>query len=63
MTDGGFCVGGRLLAVLDARTGRERWEQDSEDTFWGAPTVAGGRVHAGRPAELSCVEADSGAPR
>ncbi len=65
----GFCVGGDTLAVLDARSGDERWSVPAEDSFWGAPTVADGRVYAARlyyavrKDELTCLDAGNGDPR
>ncbi|MEV0221067.1 serine/threonine-protein kinase [Streptomyces sp. NPDC050704] len=64
----GFCVGGDTLALLDARGGGERWSVPAEDSFWGAPTVADGRVYAARlytvrKDELTCRDAGNGDPR
>jgi eukaryotic-like serine/threonine-protein kinase len=61
--DGGFCVGGRPLALVDARTREVRWQQNEDLGFYSAPTVAGGRVYAGMGAELWCLDADSGDTR
>ncbi|MFF4274670.1 PQQ-binding-like beta-propeller repeat protein [Streptomyces sp. NPDC001536] len=64
--DGAFCVGGRPLALLDARTGKARWTQapDRAYGFYGAPTVADGRVYtAADPTALRCLDARSGVPR
>lgn len=64
--DGAFCVGGRPLALLDAHTGKARWSQapDSVDGFYGAPTVADGRVYtAATRTALWCLDARSGVPR
>ncbi|MGW2382101.1 protein kinase domain-containing protein [Streptomyces sp. NPDC001658] len=61
--DGGFCVGGRPLTLLDARTREVRWRQNEDLGFYSAPTVAGGRVYAGMGAELWCLDADSGDTR
>lgn len=60
---GGFCVGGRPLALLDAHTGKARWRQNTDVGFYSAPTVAGGRVYAGMGGELWCVDAGSGETR
>ncbi|NNN38296.1 PQQ-binding-like beta-propeller repeat protein, partial [Streptomyces sp. S3(2020)] len=64
--DGAFCVGGRPLALLDARTGKARWTlaPDSAYGFHGAPTVADGRVYtAATRTALWCLDAGSGVPR
>ena len=61
--DGCFCVGGRPLALLDAHTGKARWTVGSDTEFHGAPTVAAGRVYSALPAELWCLDAESGDSR
>ncbi|WP_405649069.1 protein kinase domain-containing protein [Streptomyces sp. NBC_00019] len=64
--DGAFCVGGRPLALLDARTGKARWTlaPDPAYGFYGAPTVADGRVYtAATRTALWCLDARSGVPR
>lgn len=61
--DGCFCVAGRPLALLDAHTGKARWTVGSGTEFHGAPTVADGRIYSALPAELWCLDADSGDSR
>ncbi|MFI9764560.1 PQQ-binding-like beta-propeller repeat protein [Streptomyces sp. NPDC051963] len=58
--DGAFCVGGDSLALLDAHSRRVRWSHDPDSGWYGAPTVAGGRVYAGLPADLWCLDAGTG---
>lgn len=59
--DGAFCVPGRPLALVDAHTRKVRWTVDPGLGFYGAPTVAGGRVYAGSGGELWSVDAGTGA--
>ncbi|MCX5360380.1 PQQ-binding-like beta-propeller repeat protein [Streptomyces sp. NBC_00124] len=64
--DGAFCVGGRPLALLDAHTGKARWTlaPDPAYGFYGAPTIADGRVYtAATRTALWCLDARSGVPR
>ncbi|WP_344534096.1 serine/threonine-protein kinase [Streptomyces albiaxialis] len=61
--DGAFCVGGRALAVLDARDGTARWTRPAQDVLWGTPTVAAGRVHVSGGDQLTCWDARSGRQR
>lgn len=66
VSDGGFCVGGRPLALIDAHTGKARWSHapDPSFGFYGAPTVVGGRVYcAAASTELWCLDARTGVPR
>ena len=61
--DGAFCVGGRRLALLDARDGTPRWSPPAQDVLWGAPAVAGGRVYVSGGDQLTCWDAASGRQR
>ena len=38
---------GRILRCVNAKTGREYWQHETEGDFWGSPLIADGRVYAG----------------